>query len=195
LGIERLWEYWSKFLLGKKSGIDIPAENVGFLPYPEEKEKRTGDIWRLGDTYNVSIGQGDLLLTPLQLLNFTASIANGGKIYRPYLAQHITPEVVFNYSDWQEEISHVQKGMEDAVSKYYGTASMLAGLPAAGKTGSAQVANNTRTNAFFIGYLPVENPQIAILVLVENAREGSLNAVPIARDVLDWYYKNRILNQ
>lgn len=205
LGIGKLLEYWRRFLLGRKTGIDLPAENDGFLPSPEEKESRTGDIWRIGDTYNVSIGQGDLLLTPLQLINFTASIANGGKIYRPFVVKQIVshdgeiilenkPEVLLDYSDWQAEIKEVQRGLEDAVSKSYGTANLLSLLPlrAAGKTGSAQVANNTRTNAFFAGYFPADQPQIAILVLIENSREGSLNAVPIAKDVFEWYYYNRI---
>lgn len=193
LGIERLNEYWRKFLLGKRLGIDLPGENTGFLPDPEEKERRTGEIWRLGDSYNVSIGQGDLLVTPLQLLNFIASIANGGNIYQPHFIS-TKSTVLFDYSDWQNEIREVQIGMEDAVKKYYGTANWLASLPlpAAGKTGSAQVANNTRTNAFFVGYFPVEDPKIAVLVLIENAKEGSLNAVPIANDVMRWYYENRI---
>ena len=109
-----------------------------------------------------------------------------------------------NFSDMGEYVKEVQKGMEDAVSKWYGTANLLADLPvtAAGKTGSAQIANNTKTNAFFVGYLPAEalakagvslDKQIAILVLIENAREGSLNAVPVGRDVLEWYYWNRLI--
>ena len=87
------------------------------------------------------------------------------------------------------------RGMEDAVSKPYGTAYSISDLPfkVAAKTGSAQTSNNTKTNAFFVGYAPAENPQIAILVLVENAREGSLNAIPVAKDILEWYYYNRIL--
>jgi penicillin-binding protein 2 len=224
LGVNKLKEYWQRFLLGAKTGIDLPSESSGFLPDPEEKEERTGQIWRIGDTYNVSIGQGDLLLTPIQLINFIASIANGGKIYRPRLVSCATHDnsnnpnlhpndsnrsdnsdtglyhsdcgLLMDYSEWQKEIKEVQKGMEDAVEKYYGTANLLSFLPmsAAGKTGSAQVANNTRTNAFFVGYAPAENPEIAILVLMENAREGSLNAVPIAKDVLEWYYYNRIQN-
>lgn len=197
LGINKLKEYWAKLGFGRKTDVDLGGENTGFLPDPEEKEKQTGDIWRIGDTYNVSIGQGDLLVTPLQLINFIASLANGGKVYKPRLLKsEKAPEVLIDYSSWQKEIKEVQKGMEDAVGKYYGTANMLSSLPfkSAGKTGSAQVANNTRTNAFFVGYEPAENPQIAILVLIENAREGSLNAVPIAKDVLEWYYYNRIMN-
>lgn len=197
LGIAKLKEYWQKFLLGSKTGIDLPAESSGFLPDPEEKEIRTGQIWRIGDTYNVSIGQGDLLLTPLQLINFISSIANGGKIYRPMLVNQGEPEVLLDYSDWQGEIKEVQDGMKDAVRRPYGTANLLSSLPlsSAGKTGSSQVSNNTKTNAFFVGYAPAENPQIAVLVLVENSREGSLNAVPIAKDVFQWYYENRIIDR
>ncbi|MDO8466901.1 MAG: penicillin-binding protein 2 [bacterium] len=197
LGIERLRGYWEKFLLGQKTGIDLLSESSGFLPEPEEKEKRTGQIWRIGDTYNVSIGQGDLQLTPLQLINFISSIANNGKIFRPHLVnKQNDPEVLFDYSDWASELKEVRQGMEDAVSKPYGTANMLVYLPmkSAGKTGSSQVANNTRTNAFFVGYAPAENSEIAVLVLIENSREGSLNAVPVARDVMQWYYDNRISN-
>ncbi len=197
LGIERLRQYWQTFLLGQKTGIDLPTEKSGFLPAPDEKEKRTGQIWRIGDTYNVSIGQGDLQLTPLQLINFISSVANGGKIYQPHLARNQNdPVILFDYSGWQDELKEVRQGMDDAVDKPYGTANMLSGLPisAAAKTGSSQVANNTRTNAFFVGYAPQEDPEIAVLVLIENSKEGSLNAVPVARDVMQWYYDNRIVN-
>lgn len=214
LGIETIKEYWEMLGFGEKTGIDLTAEGEGFLPDPQEKELRTNDIWRLGDTYNISIGQGDLLVTPIQLINQIASIANSGKLYKPHLAKgkpgsensvgeanlqssristSWEPEVLVDYSDLGEQLKEVQKGMRDAVRKWYGTAYLLDKLPfgAAGKTGSAQVGG-TKTNAFFVGYAPAEDPQIAILVLVENAKEGSLNAVPVAKDVLEWYYYNRI---
>ena len=148
----------------------------------------------MGDTYNVTIGQGDILVTPLELINFIASLGNGGKIYRPHVVKTGQPEILLDYSSWQSEIKEVQMGLEDTVAKWYGTANLLSSLPisAAGKTGSAQVQNNIKTNAFFVGYAPAENPEIAILVLVENAREGSLNAVPVAKDVLEWYSYNRL---
>lgn len=202
LGIERLREWWQRFLLGTATGVDLPGEAQGFLPSPLDKEERTGEIWRIGDTYNVSIGQGDLLLTPLQLLNAIAAIANGGTLYRPHLALDAKSDTLAEseartaLSSYGAEIEEVQKGMRDAVSKPYGTAYLLHDLPfaVAAKTGSAQVANNQKTNALFTGYAPAgadERPEIAILVLVEDAKEGSLNAVPIARDVLAWYYENR----
>ncbi|MDP3998975.1 MAG: penicillin-binding transpeptidase domain-containing protein [bacterium] len=214
LGIEKLKEWWLKFGLGQKTNIDLPSEDNGFLPDPELKEQKSRDIWRIGDTYNVSIGQGDLLVTPIQLINFIATIANGGKLYQPYVVKNIIgPDneiakennlsILSDYSSLGGYIAEVQEGMNDAVDKPYGTAHLLSDLPVAvsAKTGSAQILNNTQTNAFFVGYLPAEalakagaplDKQIAILVLIENAREGSLNAVPVAKDVLNWYYWNRL---
>lgn len=194
LGIEKLKEYWKLFGFGEKTGIDLDGENSGFLPDPEEKEARKSDIWRLGDTYNVTIGQGDLLVTPIQLLSQIAAIANGGKWYKPHILKKVQPEIIRDFSNLSDELKEVQEGMKDAVRKPYGTAYKLADLPmqVAGKTGSSQVSDNTKTNAFFTAYAPADNPQIALLVLIENAREGSLNAVPVGKDVLEWYYWNRL---
>ncbi len=205
LGIERLKEYWQKFGLGQKTGIDLTSENSGFLPDPEYKERKTGEIWRIGDTYNVTIGQGDLMVTPLQIITQIASIANGGKFFQPHVMQTAksTDNRIVQTNDAKVNIDNsvlepyfveVRKGMRDAVQKPYGTAHMLNVLPVAisGKTGSAQIANNTKTNAFFVGYMPSDQPQIALLILIEDAREGSLNAVPVAETVLNWYYQNRI---
>ncbi|MBI4992078.1 MAG: penicillin-binding protein 2 [Candidatus Harrisonbacteria bacterium] len=209
LGIDKLKEYWQKFGFGEKTGIDLDAESVGFLPDPEEKEIRTKDIWRLGDTYNVSIGQGDFQVTPIQLIAYIASFADGGKYFKPHIIKKIVksekgkedmvlrevqPELSRDFSYLGNYLKEVREGMKDTVRKPYGTAHLLADLPisVAGKTGSSQVANNTRTNAFFVAYAPADNPQIAILVLIENAKEGSLNAVPVGKDVLNWYYWNRL---
>ena len=198
LGIERLREWWRKFGLNDKTGIDLPGEESGFLPSPAWKEETQGDAWRLGDTYNIAIGQGDLLITPLELLNFISAIAEGGIFYKPRVADlGGGPEIIRDLSgEIGDSLPVVQEGMRDAVLKSYGTAAMLDSLPfeAAAKTGTSQILNNEKLNAFFVGYAPYENPQIAILVLVEDAREGSLNTVPIAYDVFLWYYNNRIKN-
>ena len=148
----------------------------------------------VGDTYNVAIGQGDLVLTPLELLSATSAIASQGKAYVPHLKKTDSPELLIDVSEWDSALNEVRGGMVDAVNESYGTAYLLHDIPIsiAAKTGSAQVAGNTKTNAIFIGYAPADNPQIAILILIEDAREGSLNAVPIARDVLRWYYENRL---
>ena len=194
LGISRLKEWWQKFGLGKKTGIDLPGEVEGFLPDADWKERSSGRVWRLGDTYNVSIGQGDLLTSPIQLLNYISAIANGGTIRKPILANDSQSEVLIDLTYLAPEIKEVQKGMRQTVVSGMGTAHLLNDLPfqVAAKTGSAQIKNNTQENAFFVGYAPYENPQIAILVLVENARLGSLNAVPIGKEVLNWYYENRM---
>lgn len=209
LGITRLRQWWQKFRLDQKTGIDLPGEESGFLPSPAWKERTQHLPWTLGDTYNVAIGQGALVITPIELIDYIAAIANGGKLYQPEIMKNIvSPDgkvVVENkpkvLSDLSPEIGKylplVQKGMDEGVSKPYGTSYMLHDLPipVAAKTGSAQVKNNSETNAFFVGYAPVKDPQIALLVLVENAKEGSLNAVPVARDFFLWYYENRIKNQ
>lgn len=203
LGIEKLKEYWQKFGFSEKTGIDLPGEANGFLPDPEQK--KNNDLWRIGDTYNVSIGQGDLLTTPIEIIAYIAGIANNGKIYRPSIMKNIVdsngdlirqnePQLIKDLSDLSAYIPEVQKGMADVVNKNYGTAYLLSDLPfkVAGKTGTAQIKQNTEINAFFIGYAPLDDPQIAILVLVEEAKEGSSNAVPIAKEVFKWYYENRL---
>src|SRR3989344_1539238 len=212
LGIERLGEWWKKFKLGEKTGIDLPGEAQGFLPSIEWKDKVGTRPWLLGDTYNVSIGQGDLLVTPLQLLDYIAAIANDGKMYAPHILKQDILELRADLSDLLPEIREVQKGMLATVTASLGTAHTMAdlGLPVAGKTGSAQVKNNQEENAFFVGDLPTDlsavaqgakegvpsetGAPLALLILIENSKEGSLNAVPIAKDVMRWYYEHRIAN-
>ncbi|OGY58522.1 MAG: penicillin-binding protein 2 [Candidatus Colwellbacteria bacterium RIFCSPHIGHO2_12_FULL_44_17] len=199
LGIERLRRYWQVFGFGEKTGIDFPGEAKGFLPSPEEKEERTGSIWRIGDTYNVAIGQGDLLLSPLQLVRAVASLVNGGNLVKPKIlmnTEESVKELLPESNDEEKILEDIKEGMEDAVEKSYGTAHLLATLPfsVGAKTGSAQISNNTKTNAFITAYTPAENPEIVLLILVEDAKEGSLNAVPIANRVLWWYYTHRMLN-
>ncbi len=209
LGITRLHQWWENFLLDKPTGIDLPGEKSGFLPTPEWLQNTLHTTWTLGQTFNVSIGQGNLLITPIELLDYISAIGNGGKIYQPEIMQNITTpqgqvlvqnqpkvraDLAQEFPTFSKWLPDVQKGMIDGVQKPYGTSYMLHDLPisAAAKTGSAQVKDNKETNAFFVGYAPAENPQIALLVLVENAVDGTLNAVPVANQVLAWYYKNRM---
>jgi penicillin-binding protein 2 len=205
LGIELLNTYWRKFLLDKKTGIDLPGETYGSLPDADEKEKRTGQIWRIGDTYNVSIGQGDLMITPIELLRYISAIATKGKLPTPFVVQDAKTQKgnVMYHRDFsfdaitaknQKNFDEIEQGMLACVAQDYGTAYMLHTIPMiiAGKTGSAQIQNNAKENAFVVAYAPVPNPEIALLVLIEDSRQGSLNAVPVARDVLQWYYENRV---
>ncbi len=208
LGITRLRQWWQKFNLGNLTGIDMPGEGKGFLPSPDWKEKKTKQPWLLGDTYNVSIGQGDLLLTPIQLINYISVIANGGKVYQLTVSKNSDHKVISDISYLSSQFKEVRKGMRLVATSKRSMANTLGDLPFAveGKTGTAQVKNNQELNAFFVGYTVPDLPagasakagvgtdqqQIAVLVLVENSLEGSLNAVPIAKDVFNWYYWNRI---
>ncbi len=206
LGITRLKQWWQTFGLDQKTGIDLLGEQSGFLPDPAWKLAHTGQPWHIGDTYNVSIGQGDLSITPLELISYVSTIATGGKAYvprimesivsaggttltesHPTILRDITPEI-------GSEVANAQQGMRDVVAQPYGLAHSLSDLPfaVAAKTGTAQVNLNENTNAFFVGYAPYDNPQIALLILIENSKEGSLNTIPVAKDALLWYYEHRI---
>lgn len=209
LGITKLKQWWQRFRLDQKTGIDLPGEASGLLPDPAWKERVKGEPWRLGDTYNVAIGQGDIAITPIELLDYIGAIANGGKIYEPQIVKNIkdaqgnvvkavTPVVTADLSSLiGKALPHVQEGMREVAEAPFGTAAGLSQLPieVAAKTGTAQVLNNTQDNAFFVGYAPYKNPQIALIVLVENSREGSLNTIPIAKDILLWYYEHRLKGQ
>ncbi|MBM3257396.1 MAG: hypothetical protein FJY98_03700 [Candidatus Liptonbacteria bacterium] len=198
IGIERLREWWKKFSLGARTGIDLPGEVEGFLPSIEWKQKRDKKPWLLGDTYNVSIGQGDLLTTPIQLLVSLNIIATDGKVLQPVVAMDAPhPRVLGDFSDLQWEINEVEKGMQLAITDPKATIYALKDMPfsIAAKTGSAQIYNNKKVNAFFLGYAPVEDPQLIVMVLIEDAKDGSLNTIPVGGDVLKWYYENRIQKQ
>jgi len=199
LGIERIRNYLEKFQFNLVTGIDLPAEKVSNIP--DEKSKNP---WRIGDTYNVSIGQGDLLTTPIRLITSLNVMVNGGKILRPHLLDHIADNnqrTIFqneiqvakdNFLD-PKNIEIVKEGMRKTVTSPLGTAHTLIDLPfsVGGKSGSAQTSGNTKTNALFYAFAPYDDPQISVLILIEDVPEGSLNAIPVAKDILMWYYKNR----
>lgn len=205
LGIRRLKQYWEKFHLAKALGIDLLGEKDGILPDPEWKKthNKTDPTWYLGDTYNVSIGQGDLLITPIQIAYYIASIANNGNIMKPYIVSKIINEnnaIVFvnnaqvlNKLDITlDKFKVVQEGMRGVVTM--GSAQMLNNLTdmkVAGKTGTPQIAGGQKTNAFFVAYAPYENPEILVLVLLEEPPEGSVVAIPVVDQVMRWYYNNR----
>jgi penicillin-binding protein 2 len=197
LGAAKLYDWWTTFGLGKPTGIDLPSEAAGFLPTPAWWSTVSTRPWSLGDTYNISIGQGSLAVTPLQLLSYIDAIANGGTIYKPFLNASDTPVVNENLTYLLPQIEQVQQGMLETVSDPRGTAYTMDDLPAqaCAKTGSAQVENNQEENALFVGYFPCTNPQIALLLLIENSKQGSLNAVPIAKNIFNWYYQNRIVGK
>lgn len=202
LGIAKLVEYFSKFQLHQRLGIDVLGEEYGRMPQWDDASRK--EVWRLGDTYNVSIGQGELRITPLGLVSYIAALANGGTLYRPHVGkrirdkegnvvQEIGAEIIAQNLGTPAHVDIIKEGMRDVIQKPYGTGFFMSDVPfpVAGKSGTAQVGNKKTLNALFTAFAPVEDPQIAILVLVEDAREGGRNALPIAKDVLIWYYTNR----
>lgn len=206
LGVDRIDRYLDAFGLSHATGIDLPGENAGFIPSKDWKEKTRGQSWFVGDTYNISIGQGDILVTPLQVAEWTAAVANGGTLVTPHVGKSVTDPVtkkttVFQYpshSDGlvsQENLAIVREGMRDCVT--YGSCQPLKTLPfaAAGKTGTAQWSKTHPTHAWFTSFAPYSDPQIVVTVLVEDGGEGSTVALPIANGFLDWWGKKYLAPQ
>ncbi|MBU2264934.1 penicillin-binding protein 2 [Patescibacteria group bacterium] len=201
LGIERLAKYFKLFGLDSALGIDLPGENKGLVPDEQWKVAVKKEDWYTGDTYHVSIGQGDLLATPLQLAAATAAILNGGKIIQPRLVDKIIdsdknviietePKIIRQGFIDEANLAIIKKAMRQTVTD--GSASLLNDLPVAvgAKTGTAQLAGNQNSNAWGVVFAPYENPQMVLVVLVENAGEGSQVAMPVIKEVLQEYYKN-----
>lgn len=200
LGIEKLKRYAERFGLGAKLGIDLAGERSGLIPDPEWKKTadKSNPIWRIGDTYNTSIGQGGVKVTPLQIAMMTSAIVNGGTVWRPYVLDSVTrkdgslvrktgPQAIREGVVRKENLAEVMKGMRETVT--IGTAHLLQDLPvsAGAKTGTAQ-AGSGQPHAWVSVFTPAQNPQLVLIVMVEHAGEGSTVAVPITREILNWYY-------
>ena len=219
MGIDVIHDNLSLFNFGSKTGIDIPGERGGILPSKAWKKINRNEPWYRGETLIAGIGQGFMTSSPLQLAVATAALANKGQIFQPKLLKNIRSpnqpikEVekgshaqipIKNIQNWEDVI----EGMRQTIYAPKGTARRLnKGLTytLAGKTGTAQVFGldaeeqyiaekldeRLRDHALFTGFAPVENPQIAIAVIVENAGSGSSKAAPLAREVLDVYFKKQ----
>lgn len=214
LGVDKLTSFISHFGFGKKSGLDIKGEKEGLLPTPEWKMRRFNQKWYPGETVIIGIGQGYTLVTPLQLAQATAILANNGVAMRPHLVASIqeasssisrpVPIVTTDKISLKpENIALVKQGMID-VTMPGGTAASIgadSSYTIAAKTGTAQVIgvkqnekyNESKVNerhrdhALFIAYAPAEDPKIALAVIVENGGHGGSVAGPIARKVMDYY--------
>jgi len=209
LGAEKLAEYYRKFNLGKTWGLDLPGEKTGTVADPDWKALYYKDDpilskWYLGDTYHIGIGQGDMLVTPLQVAEWTALIANNGVGMKPRLLDKVIdqsgkiifksrPEVLINKFAQEEFLTVIQQGMRQTITS--GSGLQLNNLPisSAGKTGTSQFdgADPKKTHAWFTAYAPFEDPQIVITVLVEAGGEGNIVAVPVVKDALLWWSQNR----
>lgn len=201
-GIDTL-DYWAAYFgLGKKTGIDLPSEASGMMSSIDLKKQLRNDVWRPADTAQVSIGQFDNAFTPLQMTDYIATIANGGKRYKPYIIKqvvrydgsiaNVTEPSYTQVPVKQSTIDAVKQGMVAVTQSVDGTAyKSFLGLPfeVAGKTGTAQTSRGIERspNALFVCYAPADKPKIAVAIVIEKGAWGS-NVAPIARDIIDEYF-------
>lgn len=213
LGPSRIKKYLDLFGWEESTGIDLPGEIAGFVPdqaWKKEKFSGTQDqSWGDGDTYNLAIGQGFIGITPLEVANAYAAIANGGTLYRPQMVKNIIdenrkvieekkPEVIRqNFID-SENLEAVREGMRhgvNGVSAPLASSLTLNSLPVAvaAKTGTAQVRKGADgkdlLNAWVGAFAPYDDPQIVLVMLAEDVHEGTVAVLPVAKEVLGWYFE------
>jgi penicillin-binding protein 2 len=227
LGIDKLSAFFKDFGLGEKTGIDLDGEPSGLVPSREWKRANRGVTWYPGDSLNTGIGQGFMLVTPLQLGVVTATLANRGKRIEPRIVARLEHSLNGDNKDSVSQLQGAELGQVNASSANFntiidamtavvahprGTAHRAAGLNAeytmAGKTGTAQVVGIAqgarydasklddfhKDHALFVSFAPVEQPKIAIAVIVENGGSGSGMAAPVARKVTDFYLLGKDAN-
>jgi penicillin-binding protein 2 len=222
MGIDAIAGFMKNFGFGTRTGIDLQGEAAGVLPSPEWKQKRfrnpAQQKWFPGETISIGIGQGYNSYTPIQLALATATLVNGGVMYKPRVVSYVDnlragtrqsfePEVIQRVRLKPEHVEFVKRAMA-GVNKEGTGARAFAGAPytSGGKTGTAQViaikqnekydeakvAERLRDHSWFIAFAPVENPKIALAVIVENGGFGARAAAPIARTVLDYFLLGKL---
>jgi penicillin-binding protein 2 len=204
VGSDVLPQMARSFGFGEPTGLVGMFEEGGLVPDPEWKANAIGEVWWVGDTINIAIGQGYLLVTPLQIARMMAAVANGGTLYRPYVVKRVAtvgettseqvtePEVVGTLPVTPEHLAAIQQALLGVTTRSIGTAPHRfygLGIPVAGKTGTAEVGGpDTVPHSWFAAYAPADDPEIAIAVIVENAGEGTTVAAPLVRQVIEAYY-------
>jgi len=211
LGVDTIHRYATMLGLGKPTGIDLLGESSGLIPSSEWKIKTYGEKWYPGETLSVAIGQGYVNVTPIQMATAFATIANDGKLFRPYVVKRIVDrqnggEQVFN-PDLLSQLSVPTKYFEqvkelllNVVESKEGTGqrAKIEGIKVGGKTGTAQVSALGRgvsdafqDHAWFVAFAPVDNPQIAVATIVENAGHGGVAAAPVVRQVMEKFFRKK----
>jgi penicillin-binding protein 2 len=188
---------WAKvFGLDTPTGVDLPGETKGLIPTPEWKEATVKEPWFLGNTYNMSIGQGDVSVTPIEINTYISSISIGGKICKPRFNLNETASCR-NVDVSQNNLNLVKEGMEGACSTggtaytFFDFGQKHGGMSVACKTGTAEVSTDGVPHAWFTFYAPAESPKIVATILVERGGEGSSIAGPIARKIADYYFASQ----
>jgi penicillin-binding protein 2 len=208
IGPEAIARYARAFGLGAVTGIDLPGEKLGLVPSPAGRRER-GRVWHSGETLNVAIGQGALLVTPLQVARMTAAIANGGILWKPRLIQRVErPDGTVAYTESSKMLEHVdlspviwaflRSSMSGVVNEGgTGAAARIPGLEVAGKTGTAQTVANSKSekgqdHAWFASFAPAKDPQVVVVVMVEGGGHGGSVAAPIARQIYQAIFLEKV---
>lgn len=204
LGPTKIKSYLELFGWAKKTGIDLPGESEGLIPWPAWKQEKKGEGWWDGDTYNLSIGQGDILITPLQVAVSFATVANKGTLFKPLVAkeiinsskeivEEISPEAVRQDFVSEENIEIVRQGMRAAVTGQGAPQASAVALnslpvPVAAKTGTAQTPYEDHYHNWITVFGPYDDPEIVLLIMFENVKGLQVTAIPTAKNILEWYF-------
>jgi penicillin-binding protein 2 len=203
LGIDRISHYASGLGLGRRTGIDLPGEEPGLVPSEEWVERVYHHKWYAGSTISVSIGQGAVTATPIQLARMIAAVASGGDLIPPHLLKTATNLEMEHFPISDDTVQQVTDGMWGVVNEPDGTTSgqvKLQNIDFSGKTGTAQIESfdlqnklgkKLKENGWFVGYAPRRNPEIVVAALVQSGGWGSTSAAPIVRDVVKAYYDKK----
>lgn len=184
LGIDKLMEWGDLFELGRPTGIDLPGEVSGTIAGPEWKQKRLKEKWYLGDTVNYSIGQGFLLMTPIQIARMYAAIANGGILVQPHFFSTLGQNSV-TLPISKKNLEVIQKGLDYVVRRGTGRHAASFGVTVAGKTGTAQNAHGD-DHALFAGYAPAKDPKYVAVAMIEAGLHGGSIASPMVGEILSY---------
>lgn len=204
VGVDLLGHYAEECGFSKPTGVDLPHELPGLIPSSRYYDKRYGkNGWTRALVLNTAIGQGEVLVTPLQLAQFYAGIANWGKVYRPHLVKEVSypdgrkikiePELAFKLPFSDRTLAIMREGIQLVVEGGRGTARRLKNdlYSVGGKTGTAQNPHGN-DHSWFVGYAPLDNPEIVVVALVENAGHGSEVAAPVGGKVIEAYMKKKL---
>jgi penicillin-binding protein 2 len=203
LGVLRIAAYLKQAFADVVLGIDIPGEEHGFVPTPDWKQEQKHEPWYQGDTYNISIGQGDLVVTPLWLNAYISAIANGGTILRPYVVDRVTsadgtvlhaqkPEVLGKLPFSPAVIALMQNAMRETVVSGTGKILQDVGVDVSAKTGTAEVVKGGRINSLITVFAPAENPRIALTLLIEGSTSNQGYALRATREFLQQYFASPV---
>lgn len=193
VGVEKLSHWAENFSLGKPTGVDLPGEASGLVPSPRWKKAVKGEAWFLGNTYHFAIGQGDLSITPLEAGLIPMTIASSGQLCRPHLVNDPAQNYCHDLGISSQTLETIKIGMAAACSTG-GTAYPFFNFqpPVACKTGTAEISDDEDTHAWFTVFAPLNFPEIVVTVFLEKGGEGSKEAAPVALEILDYWFHNRL---